>query len=177
MDLEQERTSLREEMLKAFGKTYGNSTYIEITTEVNALAICTGDEFQPIEIKSRLRCHLESKRHPYFILNPLKTEVLSEYPLVIQFYDVIGNDIIEEVTKMRDKLELSTINIGAARFLDLSSRSSAGAVLSEDTSEKIRFRSGMITGLVADVPDESIQTVEYVYGRALRVHSDRVLFW
>lgn len=101
-------------------------------------------------------------------------ETLSEYPYVVQFYDIMGNDTIEEVITTRDDPQLSSIRLNAAKGLKLDIRSSAGSILPEEIGEKIRQKAKIMTGLVADEPLEAIQIVEYVYGRKYGVHSDPV---
>lgn len=155
----------------------GNDNLIPaLSSELKTFSLCAGNEFQPSKIKSRLCCHLDRKRHPYFILNPLKMEILSESPILIQFYDVLGNGTIEKILQMSGELRLASLLVNSRRTYDLTAKTSAGTVLSEEISVKIRQKSSMITELIMDEVDAVIQTVEYVYGRMLRTHSDQVHF-
>ncbi len=126
---------------------------------------------QPLYVKSQLNCFLEKRRHPYFILNHLKTEQLSKYPYIVQLYDVLGNDTIDELYKVRGELRISTVhrnrNVESIEY-----RSSAGSLTTENFTYKIQNRSEMLTGLLLHDFCEGIQTVEYTYGRLYKVHAD-----
>lgn len=50
-------------------------------------------------MKSKLICWLDSVINPYFTISPLKMELLNEEPLLIQIYDVISDNWINELRK------------------------------------------------------------------------------
>src|SRR5436190_20997631 len=59
--------------------------------------LCLGNNRQSAEIAKNLKCYYENKRHPYFYVNPVKTEHLSENPPIYQFYDLIGEQKSAEI--------------------------------------------------------------------------------
>lgn len=120
-----------------------------------------------------MKCFLDRKKHPYFILNPLKTEMLSEYPYIVQFYDVLGEDTIQEMYTSRGTLKVSTVGGSQLGGLDLGSRTSAGTLLSDEYEDKIRAKTELLTGLHLEY--EVVQNVEYVYGRMYQSHRDTVI--
>lgn len=126
---------------------------------------------QPQHIKSQLHCFLEKRRHPYFILNHLKIEQLSKYPYIVQLYEVLGNDTIDELYKVRGELRISTVhrnrNVESIEY-----RSSAGSLTTKNFTYKIQNKSEVLTGLLLSDLSEGIQTVEYTYGRLYKVHAD-----
>ncbi len=47
--------------------------------------------------QNHLKCYYESRRHAYFYLSPVVVEVLSDFPLFLQFYDVLSTAQIEKL--------------------------------------------------------------------------------
>lgn len=49
---------------------------------------------KPEELQKELFCFYQTDWDPYFYINPVKTEVLSEEPLVVQVYEFVNNEAL-----------------------------------------------------------------------------------
>ncbi len=127
------RIPFRKHAIQLYGRKYGNYTLAYL----NMYSICKGDEFQPKSIKHQLHCFLEKRRHPYFILNHLKTEELSKYPYIVQFYEVLGNKTIDEVYKSRTGPPRLTTAYGYAYLDSVAHRSCSGSLLDYELDIRI----------------------------------------
>lgn len=126
---------------------------------------------KPKSIKYQLHCFLEKGRHPYFILNHLKTEELSKYPYIVQFYEVLGNKTIDEVYKSRGKNRLATA-YGYSYLDSIAYRLCSGSLLDYEFMYKIQNKSEVLTGLSLIDNIERLQVTEYTYGRFFKMHKD-----
>ncbi|CAL8090460.1 unnamed protein product [Orchesella dallaii] len=166
-----ERLTGRQKLYSLKSRKYGNGS----DWEMNNIALCSGKEFQPIEIRSKMKCYLERKRHPYFILNPVKVEQLSEHPYIVQMYDVLGNKTIEEHYNVRRGfMKLSEVTGSDDLKARLKHRTSASGSLPDcELSDRINKKSEMLTGLLLDDTTlEGLQVAEYTYGRFYSPHVD-----
>lgn len=60
--------------------------------------------------RSQLKCWVERSKDPYFYINPMKIELLSADPYLIQIYDVVGDRLITHVQKIAiTKLQRSQV--------------------------------------------------------------------
>ncbi|ODM92555.1 Prolyl 4-hydroxylase subunit alpha-1 [Orchesella cincta] len=151
-------------------KTYGNGS----DSEANNLALCSGEEFQPMEIRSKMKCFFERKLHPYFILNPVKVEQLSEYPYIVQMYDVLNSKDIEEHYEVRRPfMQLAgVVGITDVRLLTKYRTSASGSLPKNPFTDRIHKKSEMLTGLTLETDSEGLQVGEYTYGRYFGPHKD-----
>ncbi|OXA50064.1 Prolyl 4-hydroxylase subunit alpha-2 [Folsomia candida] len=63
------------------------------------LALCNGDDFLTPKERSKLYCWIETKRHPYFTIRPLRMELIYKDPEMIQFHDIIPDAWIKDFRK------------------------------------------------------------------------------
>ncbi len=61
--------------------------------------------------KSTLKCWYERSRNPYWMINPLKMELLSDNPDVFQVYELIGDNLITNMKEIAlPQLERSMVS-------------------------------------------------------------------
>ncbi|CAL8090463.1 unnamed protein product [Orchesella dallaii] len=140
----------------------------------NFLGLCSGQDYQPQHIKATLYCFLQRNFHPYFVLNPVKVEQLSHSPYIVQMYDILGNETMNQLYKVRGEMILVGVAAATHAVDILPFRSSSGAALKDDDEFTIKIRrlTERVTGLVFANVYEQLQTVEYTYGRYYGYHSD-----
>lgn len=136
------------------------------------ISLKNSDLFQPIALKSRLKCYIERKAHPYFILNPVKTEQLSEYPYIIQMYDVLGDETMQELQRLRGSMQVSPVVTATHDLMrTIQKRSSVGFLIRQNLTDKVNKKSEMLSGLhISAKYDEGLQLIEYTYGRLYSHH-------
>jgi hypothetical protein len=61
------------------------------------LSLCNGANFLTQKERSKLYCWNDNKRHPYFAIQPLKTELIYKEPEMIQFHDVVKDNWIKDL--------------------------------------------------------------------------------
>lgn len=165
--------SSRISLTSEFGGNYGNHS----SPLFNMLAICSGARFQPEHIKSHLKCYLDRAKHPYFVLIPLKTEQLSLHPMLLQFYDILGPEIIANLFNSREEVVLSPVITGTDKSKILLARSATGSFSrDEEALEKVRIKGEMMTGMILrkELRASKAKLMEYTYGRHYAVHRDLV---
>lgn len=55
------------------------------------------------ELQKDLFCFYQTNWDPYFYINPVKTEVLSEDPVVVQVYEFVNNEALNMIKDIADK--------------------------------------------------------------------------
>ncbi|ODM91854.1 Lovastatin diketide synthase LovF [Orchesella cincta] len=129
----------------------------------NFLAICNGKQFQTPSYKATLNCWYD-KRHPYFYLFPLKTELLNHEPLLIQFHDIVGDEWI----RIMKKAGMPTLERAPQDVSGATPRSAVYAWLQDEDipSVPIGRRVELITGLHVRGRNAStdLQIASYAYG-------------
>ncbi|ODM95306.1 Prolyl 4-hydroxylase subunit alpha-2 [Orchesella cincta] len=135
--------------------------------------LCSGATFQTPQEQSTLKCFYDTKKHPYLYINPLKTEVLSESPPVVQFYDVLSNETMEKIKAVAaPRLQLSQIVGTIDMEMVTKHRTSAGTYLLYQDVPKLYDHSEIVSGLKLKLASEMGQVVEYTYGRYYNYHTD-----
>ncbi len=95
-----------------------------------AYATCRGEG--KTSTKTKLYCFYQRDWDVYFLINPLKTELLSVEPFVYQFYEFIGDKAIGHIEKVsEDILERSRVS-GKGGFEFDDSRTSVTSGYDED---------------------------------------------
>ncbi|CAL8085044.1 unnamed protein product [Orchesella dallaii] len=165
--------------IRARQMIYGNSRLrkdIEMNVMSQYSALCSGATFQSPEIQKTLKCFYETKRHPYLYINPVKTEVLSEDPPLLQFYELLSNHSIEIIKKVAiPRAELSLLVGVDDDNLDAITRyrTSAGTFFMYEEFPKLYDHSEIVSGLrLLNRSSEMAQVVEYTYGRYYIYHTD-----
>lgn len=105
-------------------------TTLKSLRKYEAYAPCRGEG--KMETSPKLYCFYQRNWNLYFLINPLKTEVLSVEPYIFQFYEFIGDKAIEHIGRVSEEiLERSQISVkGGFEFDD--SRTSVTKGYDED---------------------------------------------
>ncbi|XP_050031911.2 prolyl 4-hydroxylase subunit alpha-2-like isoform X1 [Dermacentor andersoni] len=142
--------------------------------------LCRGDKLRNATEEKDLRCYL-SVPHPYFLIGPVKMEVMSVDPYIVQFYDVIWPKEIQAIRSMGDPmLERATV-VDVSKALVDPGRISQLAWLDPETDpvlERVNQRVAMLTGLSTDyerVHSELIQYGSYGPGGHYLPHHDYLM--
>ncbi|ODN00455.1 Prolyl 4-hydroxylase subunit alpha-1 [Orchesella cincta] len=164
--------------------------------DINMWTLCTKENTQSESKKAKLKCYLDNQRHPRFYLKPLRVEVLSETPRVLQFHDIIGDKFVSRITEDLDASSKIMSGVGDLKVNDsikasdyvklaIFSRSSVNAWFDDDFYPELTRISETVTGLVTSTrlknSSENFQAVEYVcmgnmgmyaVGRSYTLHVD-----
>ncbi|ODM96536.1 Prolyl 4-hydroxylase subunit alpha-2 [Orchesella cincta] len=141
--------------------------------QYNFMSLCAGESLQTEKERSRLYCWQEKTKHPYFYINPLNVELLNDDPYLIQVYNVIGNNLVEEVRNVtiRNLARSQVINYDDPDVNDVSkTRTSSQTWLdaySLRNPEKLRSVMQLIekiTGLYTIKPGSSEELQVACYG-------------
>jgi prolyl 4-hydroxylase len=143
---------------------------------VNYWGVCSGENYQSEEQKSKLFCWCETKSHPYWNINPLKAEWLSYDPLeIVQYHDLIGSRMIDQI-----KTD-ATLRMVRSEVVDKSpvseKRTSLNAWIEDnniDAFKSIGRTVELITGLRVsnDSASEFLQVATYSSGSHYETHLD-----
>lgn len=170
--LPSERVPLRQQDFDQF-KGYGDD---RIKEDVQYFQLCMGEKLRPLEMENNLKCYYENTKHPFLYINPVKVEILSEDPVIYQFYEVLGNKTIELLKEQnRHLVKLSEV-VGMEGVEDVSVfRTSAGIGMEFDDTPRIIYTlAEYLSGLKIWNNSEYTQFVEYTYGRFYSNHGDAV---
>ncbi|CAL8100230.1 unnamed protein product [Orchesella dallaii] len=157
--------------------------------EINMWVLCTKRNIQKEYIKAKLRCHLDNKKHPSFYIKPLRVEVHSESPLILQFHDIIGDKLMntiindldvtnKQISAVGDLLANDAITPSDFIKMAISVRSSVNAWFGDDIYPELSFISEAVTGLKSRTTSSNVnetemfQAVEYTAGRSYKLHID-----
>ncbi|CAL8092289.1 unnamed protein product [Orchesella dallaii] len=149
-------------------------------------ALCSNRELQSEAVKARLKCYLDRKKHPWLFINPLRVEVVADYPLeILLFHDILGEQLMSRIVEKLDESEKYESVVGNSEagespynfFAKQLKRSSVTSWIEDDAFPKLKHISEVATGLVASLPHlknqaERFQAVEYVVGRHYTAHRD-----
>ncbi|XP_037582132.1 prolyl 4-hydroxylase subunit alpha-2 isoform X9 [Dermacentor silvarum] len=132
--------------------------YLETFSE-----LCRGEKIRNATEEKDLRCYL-SVPHPYFRIGPVKMEVMSLDPYIVQFYDVIWPEEIRAIRNLGDPM-LSRAEVREAiEHMESYGRVSQVAWLSPDTDpllERVNERVAMLTGLSTDYEGGDSEIIQY----------------
>lgn len=147
--------------------------------------LCSGQQntsLPPI-MQKNLKCYLQKYRHPYLYINPVKTEQLSESPLIFQYYDILGRMFINElVTYYTENAELvpilQNLNHYKGKGKYEQEEPTPGFVISitEKYHRHPRFIqfTEMVTGFKMKGTNETLQYIGYTPGKRIPAHEDVV---
>ncbi|XP_049523894.1 prolyl 4-hydroxylase subunit alpha-2 [Dermacentor silvarum] len=114
--------------------------------------LCRGEKIRNATEEKDLRCYL-SVPHPYFRIGPVKMEVMSLDPYIVQFYDVIWPEEIRAIRNLGEPmLSRATVREAVEQMVS-HGRISQVAWLRPDTDpllERVNERVAMLTGLSTD---------------------------
>lgn len=130
-----------------------------------------------------LVCWSESKSHPYWYINPLKMELLSSQPEVLQIYEFIGPRQTEKV------LNLASKNLFVSKVVDRQAKPGSSTVSGIRTSvqswldetyytelvpliTKMSYATGLET--VRGTSGDSLQIAGYTFSGHYEAHVDAV---
>lgn len=149
-----------------------NPNYIN-QVEANMLALCNGANLQTEQLKATLKCYLDTTTHPYWKINPLKIEVLSESPRIIQMYNIFSDSWIaylqnksySELVRAPQPPEATPRTAAYAWFDD-------SAIPELPISKVVSFITGLnVEGKRAA---EELQVAAYAFGAHVAPHHDSV---
>lgn len=131
-----------------------------------------------------LYCLYTNTLHPYFFINPLKVEVLSESPLVAQFYEVIGqkyrNFLSEATSRTMTRTETATQFEQESKYGDFITSISSLLQFTETEEqdqllEKLDRKVSLLTGLAVSKKSRAMQVSIYgALGGYYDFHHDTV---
>ncbi|CAG7727778.1 unnamed protein product [Allacma fusca] len=156
--------------------------YFEICREKHFPKIDGRDNFFNTSFSGKnfiQKCFLSSKLHPFWVLNPMKVEVLAKDPFVVIYHDVLTSGQIrrmkEFTTPVLQRSEVIT-TYGAGQSPD-GSRISSTAVPEVEDVAFWNQKAELYTGLKAMALDdaEALQITSYPNGGFFTVHSDAFL--
>lgn len=137
---------------------------------------------EPDEQKN-LRCWYETKRTPYLTISPVKSELLSEHPVIVQYYDVLNSQWIEKIkaSAARYLARSTVINEATGGSKTAASRTSLNSWIADfymDEYKKLPHIIHSITGMnVYDREEcEELQVASYAFGGHYDVHMDAVSY-
>ncbi|XP_075524911.1 prolyl 4-hydroxylase subunit alpha-2-like isoform X2 [Dermacentor variabilis] len=142
--------------------------------------LCRGEKLRNATEEKDLRCYL-SVPHPYYRIGPVKMEIMSLDPYIVQFYDVISPKEIQAIRRIGDPmLARATVVESIEETVD-PGRISQVAWLEPDTDpllERVNQRVAMLTGLSTDYDrgdSEVIQYGSYGPGGHYEAHTDYLM--
>ncbi|XP_049513365.1 prolyl 4-hydroxylase subunit alpha-2-like [Dermacentor silvarum] len=142
--------------------------------------LCRGEKIRNATEEKDLRCYL-SVPHPYFRIGPVKMEVMSLDPYIVQFYDVIWPEEIRAIRNLGEPmLSRATVREAVEQMVS-HGRISQVAWLRPDTDpllERVNERVAMLTGLSTDYEggdSEILQYNSYGPGGHYEPHHDYIL--
>ncbi|ODN01935.1 Prolyl 4-hydroxylase subunit alpha-2 [Orchesella cincta] len=141
--------------------------------EANMMALCHGQNLQPEKEKAKLKCWLDTKRHPYWTINPLKIELLHEQPPITQFYDIFNDQwsaylqflSYEDLERAPDIPEATPRTAAYAWFED-------NDIPYTPISKMVEFITGL--NVVGSDASEALQVAAYAFGGHVEPHFDSV---
>lgn len=142
--------------------------------------LCNGKVLQSPDIIKNLNCYYTQNQHPYFYINPVKVEKLSENPPIFQFYELHGNKTIKYLKAFREALiNAKTLYDEDSQYKSFDESGSTYARrYMQDTVYQNYPHFGKImeylTGLRIREVAGPLLWAEYIYGRMVGVHTDTV---
>ncbi|XP_049513479.1 prolyl 4-hydroxylase subunit alpha-2 isoform X10 [Dermacentor silvarum] len=172
---------------------YSTEPYAEVSPKIPSLAmpyaegyletynnLCRGDKIRNATEEKDLRCYL-SVPHPYFRIGPVKMEVMSLDPYIVQFYDVIWPKEIRAIRSIGDPILARATVRETTQNTVSHGRISQVAWVNPETDpllKKVNERVAMLTGLSTDYDrgdSEIIQYNSYGPGGHYEPHHDYLL--
>ncbi|XP_075729775.1 prolyl 4-hydroxylase subunit alpha-2 [Rhipicephalus microplus] len=125
--------------------------------------LCRGDKVRNATEEKDLRCYL-SVPHPYFRIGPVKMEVMSQDPYIVQFYDVIWPKEIHAIRNIGDPvLARATVRETTQNTVSHGRISQVGWVSpdSDPLLVRVNQRVSMLTGLSTDYERGDSEILQY----------------
>ncbi len=142
--------------------------------------LCKGKNLQSPSTLKNLNCYYNQHQHPYFYINPIKVEELSENPPIFQLYELHGNKTIEYVKAFREVLiNAKTLYGENSQYKSFDDQGSTYArTHMQDSVYQNYPQFGKImeylTGFKIRNVAGPLLWAEYIYGRMVGVHTDTV---
>ena len=130
-------------------------------------------KYQTEQEKAQLSCFYYTNSEPLLYISPVKTEILSLSPYVVQTYDVLTESTIKELIQLsHSSLTRSQIVYGEPRY-DSSLRTSVEAHIF-NPFPRLTSRIEAITGLSVELPSssDSYLVASYTSGGYVVCHLD-----
>ncbi|ODN03007.1 Prolyl 4-hydroxylase subunit alpha-2 [Orchesella cincta] len=145
--------------------------------------LCRGEQLRDKAVIASLKCYYSHKSHPIYTIGPLKFEVHSESPPIIQIYDIISDAEISQLQhEVQEEMRQSrTASAEGDDDLGITSRyrTSANAWIEDADISKFTYlneRIARITGLntTGYFSSEIVQIAAYNPGNHYTPHSDAI---
>ncbi|XP_054712442.1 prolyl 4-hydroxylase subunit alpha-1-like isoform X2 [Uloborus diversus] len=150
--------------------------------QLNYMALCRGETLlNPVQ-ESKLKCYHETRKHPFFLLQPLRVEVRSLEPLVVQFHNLLTEgqtDLLRQIAE--PKLARSMVQADKGSEVVSVSRTSQNAWVGpkdHPLMARVYKLVESVTGLSTDVDEghaEIVQIANYGMGGHYTPHFDYLL--
>ncbi|XP_042224788.1 prolyl 4-hydroxylase subunit alpha-3-like isoform X2 [Homarus americanus] len=154
-----------------------SESHFQVSSDSPTHRVCRGVHKIPVD--GQLQCHVSAHGAPYLALQPVRYELLHQYPHIYLFYDVLQDFEIQTIKKLaKSRLSRSTV-VGSNRYMEI--RVSQTGWLnnaSHPSLLSIARRISYITGLhVFEGPPEHmageyLQVLNYGIGGHYVMHSD-----
>ncbi|CAL1270717.1 unnamed protein product [Larinioides sclopetarius] len=138
--------------------------------------LCRSESTSSFEEQKNLKCDYFTNGHPYYILQPVKREIVFKAPKIFIFHDIVTNKEIEVVKYLaQPRLKRATVQNAKSGELEYANyRISKSAWLRNEENSvvnKISQRVEDITGLTVSTAEE-LQVVNYGIGGHYEPHFD-----
>jgi hypothetical protein len=125
-----------------------------------------------------LKCWYDHTSNPAWTINPLKKELLSQSPQILQVYEVIGNKMISKLFNLANSLGIfgdALVVDGVTREARQTlARTSVGGILPDHTVQDFNRQLELLLGMntTAPIAAEEVHIGQYCYGRHYAIHPD-----
>jgi hypothetical protein len=126
-------------------------------------------------MQTSLKCWYDHTSNPAWTIDPLKKEVLSESPKVLQVHEFIGNKMMTKILESSENyFDASTIVGQFSETEKLRARTSVTYWVPVGGLPELNREIEFLTGLNATEPSaaENLQVVEYTFGKQYGAHPD-----
>ncbi|ODN01259.1 Prolyl 4-hydroxylase subunit alpha-2 [Orchesella cincta] len=147
------------------------------TLEARYKSLCRGETKSNSSINPMLKCYFSSRgNNPYYLIGPIKEEILNLSPLIKIFRNIIHDEEIEKIKELaKPRLETAmVVNVFTGSNEKSQTRVSKTAWLVDEDDpivSKINQRVGFVTGLSMETA-ELLQIANYGIGGMYLPHYD-----
>jgi hypothetical protein len=129
-------------------------------------------------MQTSLKCWYDHTSNPAWTIDPLKKELLSEFPEVLLVHEFVGDKTIAKILQFSEGNYTASSILGNFTETDrVRSRTSVNSWVPlgglPELNREIEFLTGLNTA--ESQATERIQVVEYTFGKQYRAHPDAVV--
>jgi len=138
--------------------------------------LCRGEEFMPVEERSKLTCRYYTGHHPYLAIGPVREEEVYLQPRIVIYHDIVTAKEIATIKSLASpRFKRATVqNYKTGELETANYRVSKTAWLKEEEHEDVAAiyrRTHQITGLNMETSEE-LQVSNYGIGGHYEPHFD-----